>query len=45
MRKLTVSMWMTLDGIFDVDLMDQWYHPYHSAERAQYIGRRATNHA
>ena len=28
---------MTLDGIFDADTMDQWWNPYDSAERQQYI--------
>jgi dihydrofolate reductase len=37
MRKLWVKAWMTLDGVFDADTMDQWWHPYDSAERQQYI--------
>jgi dihydrofolate reductase len=37
MRKLVVSEWMTLDGVFDSDMMDQWFHPYQSDERAAYI--------
>ncbi len=37
MRKLIVSVWMTLDGIFDADTMDQWFNPYHSDERGNYI--------
>jgi len=37
MRKLVVSEWMALDGIFDADTMDQWFHPYQSNDRAEYI--------
>ena len=36
-RKLAVSAWVTLDGVFDADTMDQWWNPYDSAERAKYI--------
>ena len=28
---------MTLDGVFDADTMEQWWHPYDSAERQKYI--------
>ena len=37
MRKLVVSEWVTLDGVFDADTMDQWFNPYHSDDRAEYI--------
>ncbi len=37
MRKLWVKAWMTLDGVFDADTMDYWWHPYNSPERLQYI--------
>jgi dihydrofolate reductase len=37
MRKLVVSEWVTLDGVFDADSMDQWFNPYHSDDRAKYI--------
>lgn len=37
MRKLWVKAWMTLDGVFDAETMDYWWHPYDSAERQQYI--------
>jgi dihydrofolate reductase len=37
MRKLWVKVWMTLDGVFDADTMDYWWHPYNSAERVQYL--------
>ncbi len=36
-RKIIVSMWMTLDGVFDADTMNQWFNPYHSDERGKYI--------
>jgi dihydrofolate reductase len=37
MRQLIVSEWVSLDGVFDASLMDQWFNPYHSDSRAQYI--------
>ena len=37
MRKLLVKEWMTLDGVFDADNMDQWWFPYDSAERQKHI--------
>lgn len=37
MRKLIVSEWVTLDGVFDADTMDQWFEPYNSDGRAEYI--------
>jgi dihydrofolate reductase len=37
MRKLWVKAWITLDGVFDADTMDHWWHPYDSAERREYI--------
>jgi len=37
MRKIVVKEWMTLDGVFDADTMDQWWNPYDSAERQEYI--------
>jgi len=36
-RKIVASVWMTLDGVFDADIMDQWFYPYHSDDRAAYI--------
>jgi dihydrofolate reductase len=36
-RKLVVSTWMTLDGVFDADSMEQWFAPYDSEERQKYI--------
>lgn len=37
MRKIWVKAWMTLDGVFDAETMDQWWNPYDSAERQKYI--------
>ncbi len=36
-RKLVVSVWVTLDGIFDADTMEQWFMPYDSKDRQEYI--------
>jgi dihydrofolate reductase len=37
MRKLVVSAWITLDGVFDADTMPQWYAPFDSEARQTYI--------
>lgn len=37
MKKLIVSEWVSLDGVFDSSSMEQWFNPYHSDSRAQYI--------
>jgi dihydrofolate reductase len=37
MRKLWVKAWITLDGVFDADTMDQWWQNTNSPERMQYI--------
>ena len=37
MRKLVVSEWMSLDGIFDADTMMEWFHPYNSKDRQEHI--------
>jgi dihydrofolate reductase len=37
MGKLIVSEWLTLDGIFDADTMAQWFIPFDSEDRRQYI--------
>jgi dihydrofolate reductase len=37
MRKIVVSAWVTLDGIFDADTMDQWFLPFDSPARQEYI--------
>jgi hypothetical protein len=39
MRKIIVSEWVTLDGVFDADAQyfGVWWLPYHSDERAAHI--------
>jgi len=37
MRKLVVSEWVTLDGVFDADTMKEWFEPYESPDRNDYI--------
>ena len=37
MRKLVVSEWMTLDGVYDADTMPQWFAPYDSEDRQAWI--------
>jgi dihydrofolate reductase len=37
MRKLVVSAWISLDGVFDADTMAQWYTPFDSEARQTYI--------
>ena len=37
MRKLIVTEWVSLDGIFDANYMPQWWMPFDSAERQKYI--------
>ena len=37
LRKLVVSEWMTLDGVFDADSMKEWFEPYESQDRQEYI--------
>jgi hypothetical protein len=39
MNKLSVMAWMSLDGVFDAELMGQWWAPYDSAERAALSSR------
>ena len=39
MRKLIVSEWMTLDGVFDGDTMNEWFMPFDSEDRKAYIIR------
>jgi dihydrofolate reductase len=36
-RKLVVSEWMSVDGVFDADTMKQWFHPYNSKDRQERI--------
>jgi dihydrofolate reductase len=37
MRKLWVKAWITLDGVFDADTMDNWWQNTNSPERMEYI--------
>lgn len=37
MRKLVISEWITLDGIFDAESMAQWFMPYDSPARQEII--------
>jgi len=37
MRKVIVLERVTLDGVFDANMMDQWDFPYDSEERGAYI--------
>lgn len=36
-RKLIVSEWMSLDGVFDASTFDLWYNPFESPERQNLI--------
>jgi len=37
MRKLVVSEWVTLDSVLDADTMKEWFDPYDSDDRREYI--------
>ncbi len=37
MRKLWVKAWMTFDGVFDANTMDQWWQNTNNPERMEYI--------
>ncbi len=37
MRKLIVSEWMSLDGVFDADTMKDWFVPFDCDDRRKYI--------
>jgi dihydrofolate reductase len=37
MRKLVASARVSIDGVFDADTMPQWFYPFDSIERQQYI--------
>jgi dihydrofolate reductase len=37
MRKLVVSEWVTLDGVFDANTMKDWFTPYDSEDRRKHI--------
>jgi dihydrofolate reductase len=37
MRKLVVSAWVSIDGVFDADTMPQWFFPFNSIAKDEYI--------
>jgi len=37
MRKLILTEWLSLDGIFDAELMNKWWIPFDSPSRQKYI--------
>jgi dihydrofolate reductase len=37
MRKLIVTQWVSLDGIFDASSMNKWWMPFDSPSRQKYI--------
>ena len=37
MRKLIVTQWISLDGIFDASSMNKWWIPFDSLQRQKYI--------
>jgi hypothetical protein len=37
MRKLIVSEWMTLDGVFDAETFQEWFTPFDSIAKKEYI--------
>jgi dihydrofolate reductase len=37
MRKLIITEWVSLDGVFDAGNMDKWWMPFDSTSRQQYI--------
>lgn len=43
MRKLIVSEWISLDGVFDAGSMHIWWDPFDSLERQNYIQRTIQN--
>jgi dihydrofolate reductase len=37
MRKIVVSAWVTIDGIFDSETMQEWFIPFNSIAKDEYI--------
>jgi len=37
MRKLVVSAWISIDGVFDADTMPQWFSSFDSLSKNEYI--------
>ncbi|WP_448702878.1 dihydrofolate reductase family protein [Mucilaginibacter sp. AW1-3] len=43
MRKLIITEWLSLDGIFDASSMDKWWLPFDSPSRQKYIQNTINN--
>jgi dihydrofolate reductase len=43
MRKLIVTEWVSLDGIFDASSMNKWWIPFDSSTRQEYIQNTINN--
>jgi dihydrofolate reductase len=43
MRKLIITEWVSLDGIFDATLMAKWWLPFDSVSRQKYIQATINN--
>lgn len=43
MRKIISSAWVTLDGIFDADTMQDWFFPFNSHAKNEYIRNSIVN--
>jgi dihydrofolate reductase len=39
MRKLIVLEWISLDGVYDASSMGEWFLPYHTDERSDFISK------
>jgi dihydrofolate reductase len=37
MGRIISSIWQTIDGVIDASTMDNWFAPFHSDERGEYI--------
>lgn len=37
MGRIVISEWMSLDGVFDAELMGEWFNPFHSDGRGAWI--------
>src|SRR6187397_763515 len=43
MRKLIVTQWISLDGVFDASSMNIWWLPFESVSRQKYIQETINN--
>jgi dihydrofolate reductase len=43
MRKIVVSTWLTIDGIYDADTMQEWFAPFNSVAKKEYIRESIVN--